>query len=441
MSSVYLNSNEYLPFSRLDKIYITLLASSGVGKTTFICAMDRVRDALSRGGGIELERDTKKSVGSMELITYDKNRNEYCEVVPLDNMWGNEVTTDVYMDTGNDYSPNTIYTSNFDRSMLKPLRSTDDTSVFTYKLKVRGEGTADEVEVSLLDYSGGNIGLGETYKCIRKRLQQSFVVIVPIDAVCVVEYVRQKRLGNEDKCFELIYQLGYKVMPHINDWLQNCFEAKANGVLFLVPVKCESFLDKGAGGEKELLEAVREVYFDLNSDGFETAPTVVDQFTKCYSDLQDKKTGREYRKFIRNHVKVFYIPVKTYGRVFLTGKGIDNLERFWQNGKFTPTFVTRKGVHGEVSGTLDIVKQIILERADALNTAIKAAKGLKYYLLHFGGHATFVKKHIQISDKLRKAVEQMKRPSFEEFQWPTDEELEAVKREVGSAEVDADKES
>lgn len=464
MATVY-TSNKYLPFSRIDRIYVTLLAPSGAGKTTFVCALHhQISDRLNNNdSGIRYVPDGKKSLKKMELVTYDKNRKEQVDLIEFtnDNISDGE-TTESYMMFKRGVRPNpyTTYVRNLGEGRaagkrLKDIHTTDDPCLLTYHFFVNNEARQiqddDKVELSFLDYPGGRMGLGETKAALLTRVKQSLALIVPVDAVAVVEFARIKRelkefekalpqmeLSKNDRYSELkecaeclsgILNI-YDVVEVIKDWMANCNASESDGVLFFTPVKCESFLVNETLCA-ELKHAVKEAFFDISGGDGRNDSTVGDKFATYNTAYPEKAI--KFRKTVRERIDVFYAPVQTYGRIFLTR---EDTSEFWRKNKDGTLFMDEDGIplfepefkiewekKGGVSGLIEIFKQIVIKRSDALERAIDKAKGLLFFLTFWGKHKDFIDRHIKISNDLKAFINTMKTPQLERFNWPTEDEL------------------
>ena len=374
-------SHEYLPFSRIDRLYVTLLAPSNSGKTTLVCALHHASEVLEQNSQITYEADWHKSLLKMELVTYDRQHKECKQDITFSNPdISPKETTQSYMAVGANQKPYNIYLQGFSRARFIKIKGTDYPCLYTYHAGMRTplQEADKKFEISILDYPGVKMSLGEVGESLAKRLEQSLAVIIPIDATIALECYRlmkkEKALnarndaspeGLEDVEEKRALLQGMLEIKNTTDavykWLENSYMSKSSGVLFLVPVKCETFLEDEKLAS-ELREAIYQLFFAPSGNNPLANPTICDQIN-LYHQNGDSAERDNFRKSIGDRINFYYAPVLTYGRVVLSGGGKDMSSAWGKdvdgNQVFKPEFNIDRQKPSGTTGMDAIFKQIL----------------------------------------------------------------------------------
>lgn len=139
------------------------------------------------------------------------------------------------------------------------IRGTQEVAEFS--LAVRAVGTDREFRVEVLDYPGGVVDVqsGAQWAHVKQWLQDSEVLILPIDATLLMEAVTARQHNLAEELLNIA-----QMEVSVRTWAKHRVHAgHAPGLLVLAPVKCETyFADNGGVQDRSeaLFQRVMEVY-------------------------------------------------------------------------------------------------------------------------------------------------------------------------------------
>ena len=187
------------------------------------------------------------------------------------------------------------------------IKGTDN--AFKYLLDMKVVRGKTKLRLGFLDYPGGWINPktrvqnreAEWDECT-KWMEESAVLIVPIDATVVMESITRNDLVDALRTLETGLTAGV-----VRSWVQSKTQKREPGLLILAPVKCESYFNDNGGikdRSEELFEKVNKFYSELIESVREELAGA-----KQNSDSSDKS--------IPIDVSIQYYPVDTIGSVEL----------------------------------------------------------------------------------------------------------------------------
>ena len=148
---------------------------------------------------------------------------------------------------------------------------TADPFIFDLVMAIAGgneEKNQAQLRFAILDYPGGwldkppqgDIGQQTWEKC-KAWIEDSSVIIVPIDANLIMEVNNQQT----SKASRELLQV-FEVEQLARDWAKGRFNKRESGLLLFVPVKCETYFnDNGGDNDKsqELYDRIHNFYSDV----------------------------------------------------------------------------------------------------------------------------------------------------------------------------------
>ena len=159
-----------------------------------------------------------------------------------------------------------------DFSSFQPTgMGTADPFIFDLVMTIAGgneEKNQAQLRFTILDYPGGwlekppqgDIGQQTWGKC-KKCIEESSVIIVPIDANLIMEVNNQETRKASLELLEV-----EEVKDLVRDWAKGRITMGESGLLLLVPVKCETYFnDNGGDNDKseELYKSICNFYSDV----------------------------------------------------------------------------------------------------------------------------------------------------------------------------------
>ncbi len=268
---------------------LAMVGPTAVGKTSLIVSILREAQTLLAGTGVSIEAGDDQTQKRINLLKQ-------------------ELTASL---AAGEFNPSAIETTE------NPTKYLLDMKVVRGKTKLR---------LGFLDYPGGWINPetrvqnreAEWDECT-KWMEESAVLIVPIDATVVMESITRNDLVDALRTLEI--ELTAKV---VRSWVQSKTQKREPGLLILAPVKCESYFNDNGGikdRSEELFEKVNKFYSELIESVREELAGA-----KQNSDSSDKS--------IPIDVSIQYHPVDTIGSVQLKrGLWIKDEDKYDKQGK------------------------------------------------------------------------------------------------------------
>jgi hypothetical protein len=212
-----------------EVIKITLLGSSGVGKTTLLASMYEQFQTISSLGNLQLIPQgesadilNKRLTELKSMLARGKDGKDFNPVRPGEGIQGTSAT-----------DPNSIKSFVFDFSL---------------------RGRDPFMKLHFYDYPGGYISEKATdkeRKFVQKLLNDAAVVIVAIDTpALVMRYGRYNEYVNKPNQITEMFKEAYK----------NLQEPR---LVILVPIKCEMEMRKGERSANQLLNSIKKEYAAL----------------------------------------------------------------------------------------------------------------------------------------------------------------------------------
>ncbi len=251
---------------------IAIVGPTRVGKTSLITALLRETQRLLAGTGV--------SIGPGDAAT-EKRINQYKA----------ELRASIL---AREFNPGS-------------LSGTQEPSIFDLEMKVAQGNT--KLRLAILDYPGGWINAehrppdrqDDWQKCER-WIQDSPVLLVPIDAAVVMESLTQRDL------VAAILTLETELTADITrSWVQGRINRRESGLLTLVPVKCESYFNDNGGlrdQSEDLFKKINKLYLPLLES--------VEEELKGASNLNSEDSS-----YVPIEIGIQYHPVDTIGSVEL----------------------------------------------------------------------------------------------------------------------------
>ena len=155
-----------------------------------------------------------------------------------------------------------------DFSTFEPTgRGTSDPFIFDLVMTIATgeEEKKAQLRLAILDYPGGwlqNPPQGqEEWKNCQQWIQESSVIIVPIDANLIMEADNKDRAKASRELLEVS-----RVEELVRDWSKGRWSKEESGLLLFVPVKCETYFnDNGGNNDKseQLYKRICRYYIDV----------------------------------------------------------------------------------------------------------------------------------------------------------------------------------
>lgn len=239
-----------------DPIRISLIAPSRFGKTSLISTIhDKAEECIDKGAGVNIE--VKNAA--------DKNRLKVFRS-QIRNMLGDTDSAKCCRDI----------------KVGDALAGTSERHVFGFSILLGNNEGRLQQDYEIQDIPGGWLRESDKYGEFIEFLHQTRILIIPIDATILMEAYTDAQKSNANRILETstIIDLVKK------EWLQYFSGKKMEISLFLVPVKCEAYMDNQVACGK-LKEMVLHRYS---------------------AELEQSVRENPY-------VKLYYVPVETIGGI------------------------------------------------------------------------------------------------------------------------------
>ncbi len=244
---------------------IGIVGPTRVGKTSVITALLSETQGLLAGTGVSM-----KAIGATETVVADSNHALNGSLI------------------AGEFNPGS-------------LASTEET--FTYELVMSVGASPAKLRLAILDYPGGWIDAqkrpperAEDWIKCQAWLAESTVLMVPIDAALVMEATTSQQNAAALKLLQI--ELTTEV---VRDWIKARFNQDEQGLLLLVPVKCEKYFDDNGGYRDDSLRLWARI------------KQFCDPLLSCIH--QEVKGARELGHDVE--IKIQYHPIDTIGCVEL----------------------------------------------------------------------------------------------------------------------------
>ncbi len=218
---------------------IGLIAPSRVGKTSIIAALlDEAKAALAQ---------------------------THVSIAPFKDQDGISLTKERVKETILDIR------SGLDYCTFDPTGTgTADPFIFDLQMTIaagKQERNQAQLRLAILDYPGGWLkkppqgDIGQTtWKKCQEWINNSSIIIVPIDANLIIEADNRERAKSSRQLLQV-----WEVEELIRDWAKGRWSKGESGLLLFVPVKCETYFDDNGGKNdksKQLYDRIHNFYID-----------------------------------------------------------------------------------------------------------------------------------------------------------------------------------
>jgi len=164
------------------------------------------------------------------------------------------------------------------------LATTNDVSRFNLQL-VAGKTT---IQLKIMDFPGGWIAaetrlpqFQQDWREVKEHIEGSIALLVPVDATVIMEAASPRQHHELPTMLRIA-----EVTSIVRAWAKGRVVAKEDGLLILVPLKCETYFTDNGGGRRDqsvqLLHAVEKLYADLQRTVAEEAHNATSRFTIRY---------------------------------------------------------------------------------------------------------------------------------------------------------------
>ena len=239
-----------------DPIRISLIAPSRFGKTSLISTIhDKAEECIDKGAGVNIE--VKNAADTNRLKVFRSQ---------IRNMLGDTDSAKCCRDI----------------KVGDALAGTSERHVFGFSILLGNNEGRLQQDYEIQDIPGGWLRESDKYGEFIEFLHQTRILIIPIDATILMEAYTDTQKSNANRILETstIIDLVKK------EWLQYFAGKKMEISLFLVPVKCEAYMDNQVACGK-LKEMVLHRYS---------------------AELEQSVRENPY-------VKLYYVPVETIGGI------------------------------------------------------------------------------------------------------------------------------
>lgn len=239
-----------------NPIRISLIAPSRFGKTSLISTIhDKAEECIDKGAGVNIE--VKNAA--------DKNRLKVFRS-QIRNMLGDTDSAKCCRDI----------------KVGEALAGTSERHVFGFSILLGNSEGKLQQDYEIQDIPGGWLRESDKYREFIEFLHQTRILIIPIDATILMEAYTDDQKENAAKILE------YNDIIDLvkSEWFPLFSDKKMEISLFLVPVKCEAYMDNKVAYD-ELKEKVLKHYRD---------------------NLEQPVSENPY-------VKLYYVPVETIGGI------------------------------------------------------------------------------------------------------------------------------